>query len=251
MGGSSVTVALALALGGCNVVFGVDPGEGTPGDGPVHSCAGIEVADGLIGWWPLTTVNQGRVPACKGPDGICADGTCPTVENTGPFGGALRFGAGRFVEIPGQPLVTGPVVTVAFWLRSDTDTTEYTCPVNKLHGDMGYNTWQLCLDQRFPTSGWVDAANVAHTLMTPAYQTRKWTHIAMRWDGSAAVVDVDGLLRAASGSTGIVDDGSPIVLGADRDNSNELSWLEGALADVRIYNRFLTNEEIMQLASVL
>ena len=84
---------------------------------------------------------------------------------------------------------------------------------------------------------------VGKTIMTD----NQWHHVAGVYDGSSEILYIDGVEEARIASTGQIDTSAePFWIGNEPINKNR--WWGGALDDVRLYNRALSDAEMAWLA---
>lgn len=248
-----VLIASALALSGCNVVFGVDEPVVDAGDGANLQCTPDVVREGLSVWYPLKAVDAGKVRACVGAAGTCEPATCPDQDKDGVYGSALRFSAGHYISAPSPQVMrsTTADLTVAFWMRLDRAPGD-VCPVRDLMGDGTTHAWSLCLRGNVDgtataTARWADS--VTHTyveIVRAGIAPGAWMHVVMRSSGQKVQLLVDGTGVDTAAIGGLVREGDELRLGSDADGTQQTAF-DGALADLRVYGRTLTDTEIEQL----
>ena len=244
--------AVLLALAGCGRL-----GFSSSSDAAADVVADADV-NGIVGWWAMESI-AGDMTADSsghGHPGVCSSAamSCPVIV-AGKHGNGLRFdGVNDHLDIADAPdLETTIAFTVAAWLWIDALPTgsNYYCFANKFIGTQTGNSWQVCVTQSgalyFGTA--YNAVNgddlyTNNILVT----TAAWHHIAVRWDGTFKTIWFDGVNETGQPAS-ITFDGSPIVLGYDIDNSAPVAPLAGILDDVRIYNRALSDAEIVPLSA--
>ena len=84
--------------------------------------------------------------------------------------------------------------------------------------------------------------NAEHALRAPALPLRRWSHLAMTWDGSVMRVYRDGVQVASHALSGAapVSDG-PLRIGG---NAIWPEFFKGDIDEVRVYDRSLSAAEI-------
>jgi hypothetical protein len=221
----------------------------------VASDASIDVgpvADpGLIAWYEMESLGSGTIhdSSGHGHDGACTVGQCPEVV-AGRIGNGFRFdGVTQNIMVLGDPeLDTTSAYTVASWLWIDQDPPETACALNKPQDSGNGDSWQLCLQGDGTVFFGADLANTSLSVPLP---TGSWHHIAVRWDGAADTLFVDGQGVAMTPvTTDIFAAASPVTIGVDLDEGMPVAWFAGMLDDVRIYDRALGSDEIASLATM-
>lgn len=206
--------------------------------------------DGLVGWWPLDDdPTDGVLDATlHGNDGTCVD-ACPELDPAGFY----RFDGTQIAVIPGGDF-NAPEFTVAVWVRPQgvamtPDPIVFTKPA----GDLVWNSWGLHFDNGFSDFEFVIGnpdENTATDLED--VDTRSWHHYAGRFDGATATLFADGAPVSASIiAPGYFQlDDSDVYLGGDFDNGGPpVPRFAGDVADVRYYNRPLSDDEVAALAA--
>jgi len=235
-------LALVLALAGCDDIFHlrhvqeIDARPDTTADSlrpeAYYDFEDFVLAEGVL-----------HDRTSRGHDGACAMSQCPALVD-GVHGQAGLFSGSQRITIPTFAMAE---FTVMFWLRID-DRDVVVCPVNRLYGPNGSDSWQLCLmlgaDDTVHAWFWTsDVSAVAEASSLPM-PLGSWHQLGIRWNGSTKTIFFERT-AVASVATTILFDASPIMLGTDiNDGSVVTSPLIGALDDVAIYNRALTELEI-------
>src|SRR5262249_15017877 len=76
----------------------------------------------------------------------------------------------------------------------------------------------------------------------------QWFHIAASYDGTTKRIYFDGARENQAAAQPPTYDASPLVLGGDIGTAGISSVILGALADIRLYDRALSDSEIVTLA---
>lgn len=88
------------------------------------------------------------------------------------------------------------------------------------------------------------AANHNTTALTVSFDDTSWHHVVGVWNGASSILYVDGI----SAATGTLNDGWNYYFGIGASIQYGLNYyLNGDIADVRLYNRVLTPAEITLL----
>ncbi len=216
--------------------------EDTTGNSMSETLIEYEYSNGLIGLWHLDEGSGSVAGDTSGNDngGILINGPEWT---SGRINGALRFdGIDDAVEISTSNLDASGG-TVALWTYA-----EDFSGVRYLFGH-AVGTWsdriQLYVDNGSLCLGLGDS-HAQHTdIENLALQ--RWYNIALTWDSGNYVVYVDGIAKATGSYTGL----STLSDLADIGNTGNTSYREevfnGIIDEVRIYNRALTVDEVMDI----
>ncbi len=246
------------------------------GDGVDAGDAGVDASDGggdpsappidgLVAWYPMNaaitiTAGTGTVVDASGHghNGTCNSdlGRCPGFDANGRIGGAYTFdGIDDLFYVKSTSELEGHQgVTITAWLKRASDAPD-ACVINKSYQMEGDNSWQACInhagallfysnDEGSATGDALDGGTV---------DTSGWHHLVLRWDGSRKATYVDGARVALTSPTktvSILFDSADIDIGSDIDVNTAAkleSPFKGQIADVRIYNRALSPDEITAL----
>lgn len=242
-------------LGG-DTTMSIDPDTTTsidptvPGDD--SSTTGSPFDPDLVAWYRFEEGGlAGTVVDEVGThDGTCLLDRCPQ-SIPGVMGSAAAFdGVDDIVHVPVAdmlPLDEG--LTVATWMRVDTIDGMFQTVIAKAYLDLIADTFEIGINAsgvlRWGHSTVVDEPNVN----ADPPPVGEWIHLAGTFDADASRFYVNGVLAGETMGGVLVQDEHDVTLGAGFDNTADANWLEGALDEVRIYRRALTEDEIAALAS--
>lgn len=183
-------------------------------------------------------------------------GACPQLDAGGPSGSAAGFdGQDDVLEIQHDPaLETDAGLTVALLVRNDllSDLTIHTA-IARPYGVASENSWEIFFrDQNADGDNDVvfeiaDELGQTQLIVTPAAARGQWQRIVATWSGDSVALHVDGELLASDAASGMLLDDSSIYVGGDLDNELLTHHLQGAIDDVRVYRRVLSDAEIAAL----
>ena len=220
-----------------------------------------------VGHW---TLDEGSGTTVADVSGNGNDGTImdnPDLDDptwiAGVYGGALEFHGtgvagtgGDFIDCGNDASldITGPI-SIALWIRPDADDPEgkgtsggETAPMAKATSDW---SWQVrygwggaptpYMSFTFNTSprAW---ASVGRNL-----ERYEWCHIACSYDGTTLKCYLDGVETDSTPMGEIHSSADPVLIGSDGWKSD---WT-GGIDDVRIYDRGLSADEIVDVAAGL
>lgn len=248
-----------MLLVGCGSVSGAAPDAGGPSDGAALADAAPADAapadtpgsGGLVAWYKLDSLVQTTAPDATGnADAVCARATCPAATPNGRIDGAFVFnGVDQLLHVMSKPsLRTESAFTVSVWLNRAAGADD-ACIVNKSFGLSGDNSWQACVNAAGKLAFFSASTTGSSALLSdPVIAAAGWHHIALWWNGTTKATYIDGQ-RTAQNDAAISFDDSDITIGADVDAGTVVAPLKGELDDVRIYNRALSDAEIIALAA--
>ncbi len=229
----------------------------------VSSAAQIPL-NGLVAYFPLAgdAVDAGPAHASG-----TVHGAVPTVNRFGRVGAALAFdGKAAYVEIPDRPelgIAKTGYFTISVWMRPDTLDFPHSEAEGYVHwvgkGEAGQHEWVLRMYSQAtarPNRISCYAYNLSGGLGSGSYvqesvRAGEWIHIAAVYDFPANRIRIfkNGAPKDSdffSDYSVVPAQGSAPVRIGTRDFA---SWFRGAVAEVRFYNRALTDGEIAALAS--
>ncbi|MDB4341743.1 immunoglobulin domain-containing protein [bacterium] len=177
------------------------------------------------------------------------DGNFPIwLPEGGKEGGAISFNGANHVEVPDAPSIGAELVgeyTISSWFKS-----------NVALGTGGGGSRMLEKGNSFFFLQWAGGgmnflvkkggSNITAVIGDPIDADR-WYHIVGVFDGEEIRLYLDGRLKDSTPVGGNIDDaGLPLRIGSD-DGS---AYFDGAMDDVRMWNRPLTATEIKLLSGV-
>ena len=227
------------------------------------------VSADLVGHWMLddgsgTTVSDS---SGNGNHGTIVDNPVWDTEwVTGISGSALEFygvgtvtGNGDYVDIPHSPSldITGPL-SIALWIRPDADDPEgkgspdgETAPMCKAMAGMSPSwSFQVRYGWGGPEPYMAFTFNTsprAWAFVGKNLERYEWCHIACSYDGTTLKCYLDGAETDSTPMGEIHSSADPVLIGSDGWKSD---WT-GGIDDVRIYDRGLSADEIVDIAAGL
>ncbi len=140
-------------------------------------------------------------------------------------------------------------LTLAAWTKTSTNEERGCVIIGKQYGSSNHDSFALWYQYGY--LGFVlehgGAYDAISTAKSPA---NEWHYVVGTYDGSFMRLYVDGVEKANGTATGaIMYDSNPVLIGADSDQSNHTpdSGWNGLIDEVLIYNRALSQSEIMQV----
>jgi len=205
--------------------------------GPVWSASGD-----LVGWWTFDETG-GNIAADSSGQGN--NGT--VVGNpqwvAGKIGGAFQFDGNTYINCGrSASLNIRDQITIAFWFKVQAFT----------------NTWEAFLaksDAAYRSSRGDGTGNGTHLGITgsnyfnaPTVITdNQWHHYCGTYDGTTAIIYIDGKEDARQTYGGQIGDSSSYDLYIGENSGSTGRRLHGLMDDVQIYNNALTPAEILKI----
>lgn len=217
--------------------------------------------DGLVAYYPFDSdpfVGEVEDASGNGNDGVAydvmlTDDRHGNQESAYYFGGYYsNNGGGAYVEIPDYDMLYNitTAVTITAWIKAD--------DWGHLDG-VGEGCWASVVCKGFlkrqyslqikcdSETRWNTTTRRNNIKSTSAMPTLgKWHHVAMTYDGATQTAYLDGAaIGFGTANDAIVAVAEPLYIGMD--NPGGLEFFEGSIDEVRIYNRSLSSDEIMEL----
>jgi hypothetical protein len=214
-------------------------GDGTP-IGPV---------DGLVSYWPLDSIGDGTAEDVVGNNDGTVQGTVSSA--TGQIRQAASFdGTGsNFVEVPDDDSldITGPYTQTA-WVYINTSAGFKDVTLK----DPGQWAFGFQVVGQKLRAGWEDEADNNYIGRAGSVPVKKWTHLAVVYDGSAVRGYIDGsevfdVTQASDGSGIAVADATPSTNDEPLRIGKGERAFDGRIDDLRIYDRALSASEVQNL----
>jgi hypothetical protein len=201
----------------------------------------------LVGWWKLDETS-GTTAADSSGNGNTGTVNGPATWVAGQLGGGLQLsGTNNYVECGnGASLNMRAQVTLSAWIKPTTaGNGQHQHYVTK--GDTCYalkhNTGNY-MEFNVYDGAWYTASGPA---VNAATFNNVWHHVAGTYDGTTLKIYVDGVLQPTTAThVGQIGASSTsVTLG--RDNTNNGRYFTGIIDDARIYNRALSDVEILKV----
>jgi hypothetical protein len=197
---------------------------------------------GLVGWW---TFDETSGSTAKDSSGQANDGR--VVGNAkwapGKIGGALEFDGSTYVDCGNKAsLNIRNQITISFWFNVQAFQNTWETFLAK--GDGAYRSARSGGSGNATHFG-VSGSNYfdAPTVITDG----QWHHWAGIYDGVTAKIYVDGTLDASATYVGQIGDSSSYNLYIGENQQATGRYLHGLMDDVRLYDRALTEEQLLDL----
>ena len=196
----------------------------------------VKFKTGLVGYWPFDgDANDASGARNSGkPMGVV-----PTEDRFGESQKAYRFNGSSYVEVPDTLSlrnITGAVTMMA-WINPRGWYDSWMAIMQK--GDKRAVQYQLEISRRSVFQGREFKGQID-------LEMDKWQHIALTYNGSQTVFYRNGQIIHTWRSSGrLAQNPCSLFIGYDPYGSDE--YFVGAMDDVRLYNRALSEKEIQEL----
>lgn len=202
---------------------------------------------GLVAYYPMDDDPSGGAIASPQRPATCT--TCPT-PTTGVRGGGYHFDGTQGFGI--GALLDGDY-TVSVWSRfelattSDDDGLPLVARATSTTSEFdAFNL--LSFEGKLTFESTVDNSDTAYLQASSDLALNAWHHAAASWDGTTKRLYADGALVAQADAT-IFATSQPVTVGEDVDNGVPRFFLVGAMDELRIYDRALSDAEIQLLSA--
>ena len=214
---------------------------------------GALLDDGPVAHWAF---DDGTAHDSAGTNNGTIYGAQPT---SGKMGGALNFdGVNDYIDVPDDISLRPQYITLSAWVKSAG--TNETILYKGRNSDAYYEQYHLGIAYSsreghfamkrnsggLPGTGWQGCDGVTTLNGTT------WNLLTATWDGSIMKTYINGRLEGVNSSApaGPIDDYSGGNLRIGMKWSHDPAWFQGAIDDVRIYNRALSADEVQQLYNI-
>lgn len=211
---------------------------------------GAAPTKGLIAYYPFD--GDAKDKSGNHNDGVMI-GTRPTADRKGRLNSAMLFGEGNYITVPSSPSLNSPKdqITITAWIRvNEWFNNKWGQSVYVLSKavddvkDVAYRFIFFATRQEVNNGG-IAAGNISSVSCSHLYGD--WHHVAMVSDGKIVKVYIDGIIVGASTVVNRLDRhgrGGELFIGRNPLWDGITEWLLGAMDELRIYNRALSDDEI-------
>jgi hypothetical protein len=208
------------------------------------------LVDGLVAYYPF----NGNANDESGNGNNAVENNAMLV--TDRFGNAQRAysfdGVDDHIKVPDAPNfhITNSL-TISAWVKLGSQAIDYQNIVSRWYNNgVSAASYVLEIDQnnKKPQFRHVGPTGLVGTTANHDIILNTWTHIVGSYDGNYTRIYIDGKLSTSVPNTGAISNASaPLMIGRHENNSNPFN---GAIDDIRIYNRALSESEIDSLNHV-
>ena len=213
-----------------------------------------EIPDGLVGHWTLNETGGSQTKdATESHDGTLNNfATDNSQWVNGQIGNALDFdGVDDQVEVADAPEQNiTDAITLAAWVNADNFIDNWDGIIVKGNSTIPYSMnlmsdGSIAFSVNFNTGG---SHQYGQWFSTNSLSVNQWQHIAVTYDGSDISFYIDGQLDSSFSNPNLTfaTTSQSLWLGVDFAGSH----FDGTIDDARLYNRALSDTEIMELTQV-
>jgi hypothetical protein len=210
--------------------------------------------NGLVGWWPF---NGNADDESSYSNNGTVTGARLTTDRFGVSNKAYDFnGTSDFIEVPSSnELQVTTSYTISVWFKADVLSAGWTpnhrSIVSKIVDGGWYGGYEIRVDWVTDArlSGNIGGANFDIRAST-ALQTNVWYHVVFSYDGAKLRSYFNGVKADSGNITGSLGSGNtPLRFGRRGGAGGYNNWYDGTIDDAAIWNRALTDSEVLALYS--
>jgi len=192
----------------------------------------------------LMTFDEGKGDTAHDLSGFGNDGVVVGKEDwiDGKFGSAFHFDGATHITVPNaEPLgkLTHPM-SVGFWTNPD-----------------ALGGWQQVVEMD-GAAGWKMGFHDSHAIVWTTYHVQdfitqtpidmgKWTHAVSTWDGSEAIVYINGEPEPPIAGAGVINVEKEPSLDIGFRRTTSASWYKGGVDELFIFNRVISEDEVKEI----
>lgn len=186
-----------------------------------------------------------------------ANGATPTDDRFGNANKAYAMKDGAYIALPDAPSLKSSEMTVSMWVKTDslsasnhghdaiyvvvnTTTSAYFSSFGIFTSTSSNNYAGICQD---------GPAESAYSYSTSPLALAQWQHVVLSMNTDSIIMHVDGNRAFAIAKNFVTDYSSDSVYIGTPANSFYNGHLNGAVDDIRVYNRILSDAEVDTLFS--
>jgi hypothetical protein len=212
-------------------------------------------AEGLVTYYPFN--GNANDESGNGNDGAISGGATLTSDRFGNPNSAYHFnGVNGIIEVPDAPILNvRDAITLAAWVSPEVNQGVELPIVLKYRSRLGEDAYWLYTWTSGEPEGprfRVDCSGGVGDVYSPSLlPINTWSFVVGTYDGSSAKLYVNGELKASASVSGQINVSSrPLTIGGVWEGVVGVDIFyafNGKIDDVRVYDRALTSDEILQL----
>jgi hypothetical protein len=208
-----------------------------------------ELKDGLVAFYPFN--GNANDESGNGKDGI-VDGATLTKDRYGHANKAYSFDGNDFIEIDDIYVINDRDISISLWIKFQDNNHDNQFLTNGSIQDSDPNYFVLTYNNdsseeiRIATRDGEDWVNL---YSNNKYALNQWYHIVFTRSGGEGKIYINGTLeKAGIVLSGDIGDHHDWFIG--KGLYDDRGFFKGEIDEVRIYNRVLSNDEIVSLYKV-
>ncbi len=216
---------------------------------------GSSASDGLVAYYPFS--GDANDASGNGHDGV-VNGATLTSDRFGSDNAAYSFdGVNDYIEVPSDSGFTMSEISISAWIWMDRDIgNEQARIVNRQNTSGGLEAWGLeIFGEDYAGSGpgnqLVLHANTgseaANTVSTTSLDAGQWYHVVGTSDGQEIHLYINGVLDTTAPAPGPLDQSNSADVVMGKTGTGPQHYFPGIIDDLRIYNRALSETEVVAL----
>jgi hypothetical protein len=198
----------------------------------------------LIGRWPLDETSGDVVPdVVAGNNGKFVGGDLEWVQ--AKFDNGLQFdGTAKYVSIPKNPELEPQTFTLSVWVKFNSVATH-----NRQDIFCYADSYQILKNGNVFRAGIHQGAGWPNAVGQTAIQDGEWYFVAGTYDGNDVKLYVNGELDGTIAAAGGIDYMANVEfwLGGAAGDVGQAFWFDGILDEIAVWDKAMTEDEIMDL----
>ncbi|MBT5380904.1 MAG: DUF5011 domain-containing protein [Opitutae bacterium] len=198
----------------------------------------------LVAHWELD--GDAVDASAKEHDGVIHNEATPVEDRLGQADSALLFDGSNYIEVPFSPDLNPVEFSFSLWVKPTVLDAIHGSPITS-RDDSPQKGFILYKDPDNNWSGWTGQAIGWHQVAGMAAVADTWEHLVVTYGSGKLSLYSDGVLTASQDGGYVPNSAQPLRIGAGATESAATFQFKGAIDDVRIYDRALTEAEVVAL----
>lgn len=198
--------------------------------------------DGLVGYWALNETASPALDLSSNSNSGTWTSTPTNARGKFKIAISLASASSQYITVTdSSSLSPSSQVTLTSWINPTTNVTSRSMVVKDTAYRMTTNASSQLVCEVYSSGAWLTAATGSTALTAGS-----WQHVACVYDGTRINAFVNGVLNGTSIVSGSINDSGAALEFGRNINTN---YFNGALDEVRVYNRALSAQEVLQLVA--
>ena len=206
--------------------------------------------NGLVGWWPFN--GNANDESGNGNNGT-VNGATLTADRFGNSNEAFNFdGVSQFIEVASASSISVSLeYSVSVWINANIWSFDAPIDQHSVVSKIDNGDWYGGYEIRTGSVGYImHSGNIGSNFAVGAgnYSENIWHHVLVTYDGSYVRSYINGIVVDSAPRTGSLQTSSiPLRFGRRGGAGSYNNWFSGKIDDIAIWNRALTQCEILDL----